>query len=115
MDVGGKTRNLPFRLGRAACCGLSKDQLVIGLLGCALILCGFFAFSTGIGAGQLAMVGGFACLVFAFVITFFALIPGWPNDKIINDTPRPRKIIIKINRLVWESCPGDRPPRFRLA
>lgn len=115
MDVGEKTGNLPFRLGRAACFGLSKEQMIVGLVGCALILAGYFGFLAGYEAGQLAMTAGFACLVFVFVTAFFALVPGWPDDKIINNMPRPRKIIIKINRLVWESCPADRPPRFRLA
>lgn len=115
MDIREKTGNLPFRLDRAACFGLSKEQMIIGMVGCLLILVGFFVFSAGISAGQLVMAGGFACFTYVFVITFFALIPGWPNGKIINDTPRPRKIIIKINCLVWESCPGDRPPRLRLA
>lgn len=114
MEVGEKIRNMPFRLGRAAARELSAEQLIIGFVGCALILVGFFVFSAGIGAGHLAMAGGFACLVYVFIITFFVLILGRPNDKIINDAPHPRKIMIKISRLVWESCPADRPPRLRL-
>ena len=113
MDIG--EGNLPFRLGRAACCGLSREQMIVGLIGCALILAGYFVFSAGISAGQLVMAGGFAYFTYVFVITFFALVPGWPDDKIINNMPYLRKIIIKINRLIWENCPADRPPRFCLA
>ena len=115
MNIQEETGNLPFRLGRAACHGLSKEQMIIGMVGCLLILAGYFLFLAGSGAGALVMTAGFFCLIYVFVITFFALVPGWPDDKIINNMPRTRKIIIKINRLIWESCPGDRPPRFRLA
>ena len=109
--------NVPFRLSRASCRQLAAAQLVIGLMGLLMILVSIFAVLPfgGVELAQPVAATGFALgIIFPFVITFFALSFGWPNDKYIN-VPRTRKIIKKVLRPVWVACPADRPPRLRLA